>query len=156
MTKEEKPRQRNVTVNRRARRDYYIEETVEAGLVLVGSEVKSLRDGRANLTDSYGRFDREEAWLVGAHISPYDPASQFGHDPVRTRKLLLNRREINRLGGKVKERGYTLVPLRIYFKHGHAKVELGLARGKRRHDKRAAIRERDVRREMDRAARTRQ
>jgi len=153
--KQEKPSQRNVTVNRKARHDYYIEETVEAGLVLVGSEVKSLREGRANLKDSYGRIARGEAWLVNSHISPYDPASQFGHDPVRTRKLLLNRREIARLGGKVKERGYTLVALRIYFKHGRAKVELVLARGKRRYDKRAAIREREVRREMDRAARAR-
>lgn len=151
--KPEKQRDRNITVNRRARHDYHIEETIEAGLVLVGSEVKSLRDGKANLKDSYGRIDRGEAWLVNAHISPYDPASQFGHDPTRSRKLLLHQREIARLRGKVKERGFTLVPLRMYFKNGRAKVELALARGKHSHDKRAAIREREVRREMDRAAR---
>jgi SsrA-binding protein len=153
--KQDKPRDRNVTVNRRARHDYHIEETIEAGLVLVGSEVKSLREGKANLKDGYGRILRGEVWLLNAHISPYDPASQFGHDPTRTRKLLLNRREISRLDGKVKERGYTLVPLRLYFKNGRAKVELALARGKHHHDKRAVIREREVRREMDRAARRR-
>jgi SsrA-binding protein len=151
--KQDKQRHRDVTVNRRAWHDYHIEETIEAGLVLVGSEVKSLRQGKANLKDSYGRIERGEAWLVNAHISPYDPASQFGHDPTRARKLLLNRREIFRLGSKVKERGYTLVALRMYFKNGRAKVELALAQGKHHHDKRAAIREREVRREMDRAAR---
>jgi SsrA-binding protein len=151
--KPQQQRHRDITVNRRARHDYHIEETIEAGLVLVGSEVKSLRQGKANLKDSYGRIERGEAWLLNAHISPYDPASQFGHDPTRARKLLLNRREIFRLDSKVKERGYTLVPLRMYFRHGRAKVELALARGKQHHDKRAAIREREVRREMDRAAR---
>jgi SsrA-binding protein len=151
--KPQQPQHRDITVNRRARHDYHIEETIEAGLVLVGSEVKSLREGKANLKDSYGRIERGEAWLLNAHISPYDPASQLGHDPTRARKLLLNRREIFRLDGKVKERGYTLVPLRMYFRNGRAKVELALARGKQHHDKRAAIREREVRREMDRAAR---
>jgi len=150
--KQNKQHHRDVTVNRRARHDYHIEETLEAGIALVGSEVKSLREGKANLKDSYGRVERGEVWLLNAHISPYDPASQFGHDPLRARKLLLHRREINRLGTKVKERGYTLVPLRIYFRNGRAKVEMALAHGKRRHDKRAAIREREVRREMDRAA----
>jgi len=151
----QKQRYRDVTVNRRARHDYHIEETVEAGLVLVGSEVKSLRAGKANLKDSYARIQGGEVWLINAHVSPYDPASQFGHDPTRDRKLLLHAREIGRLAGKVKERGYTLVALRIYFKGGRAKVELGLARGKQRHDKRAAIREREVQREMERAARGR-
>jgi SsrA-binding protein len=150
---QKQPPHRDITVNRRARHDYHIEETIEAGLVLVGSEVKSLRQGKANLKDSYGRIERGEAWLLNAHISPYDPASQFGHDPTRARKLLLNRREIFRLDGKVKERGYTLVPLRMYFRNGRVKVELALARGKQQHDKRAAIREREVRREMDRAVR---
>jgi SsrA-binding protein len=151
--KPQRPPHRDITVNRRARHDYHIEETIEAGLVLVGSEVKSLRQGKANLKDSYGRIERGEAWLLNAHISPYDPASQFGHDPTRARKLLLNRREIFRFDGKVKERGYTLVPLRMYFRNGRVKVELALARGKQQHDKRAAIREREVRREMDRAVR---
>lgn len=146
---------RDVTVNRRARHDFHIEETMEAGLVLSGSEVKSLRAGRANLKDSHARIERGEVWLWNAHISPYGPASQFGHEPTRTRKLLLHAEQISRLTGKVKERGFTLVPLRIYFKNGRAKVELGLARGKKRHDKRAAIREKEIRREMDRAIKAR-
>lgn len=152
---DKKPQHRDIAVNRRARHDYLIEETFEAGIVLTGSEVKSLREGKANLKDSYGRIDRGEIWLFNAHISPYGPASQFGHEPTRSRKLLLHRREIERLWGKVKERGFTIIPLRLYFKHGRAKVELGLARGKKLHDKREAIREREVKREMDRAARTR-
>jgi len=144
---------RDITVNRRARHDYLIEETMEAGIVLSGSEVKALREGKANLKDSYGRIANDELWLLNAHISPYDPASQFGHEPTRTRKLLLHRREIERLATKVKERGYTLIPLRLYFKRGRVKVELALGRGKKRFDKRSAIREREVQREMDRAAR---
>lgn len=140
-----------ITVNRRARHDFEIGEKFEAGLVLVGSEVKSLREGKANLKDSFARLQNGEVWLHNAHISPYDPASQFGHDPVRARKLLLNRKEIDKLDGKVKERGLTLIPLRLYFKKGRAKVEIALARGKKRHDKRASIREREVAREMDRA-----
>lgn len=142
---------RDIAVNRRARHDYFIEETLEAGLALLGSEVKSLRAGKANLKDSYGRIDGDEVWLWNAHISPYGPASQFGHEPTRTRKLLLRAEEIARLTGKVKERGLTLVPLRLYFKRGRAKVELALARGKKHHDKRESIREREVRREVDRA-----
>jgi SsrA-binding protein len=146
---------RTVTVNRKARHDYFIEETVEAGLVLKGSEVKSLRDGRANLKDSFARVDRGEAVLVNAHISPYDPAARDGHEPTRSRKLLLHRREIDRLAGKVKEKGLTLVPLRLYFNaRGRAKVELGLARGKRQYDKRQAIKEREARRETERALRS--
>jgi len=121
--------------------------------VLGGSEVKSLRAGKVQLKDSYGRIKDGEVWLFNAHISEYNPAAQFGHDPVRSRKLLLHRREIDRLGGKVRERGLTLIPLRIYFKHGRAKVELGLARGKQLYDKRAAIKERETKREVDRALR---
>ena len=146
-----KPGQANIAVNRRAHHDYEIGERFEAGMVLVGSEVKSLRNGKANLKDSFGRLNRGEVWIHNMHISPYDPASQFGHDPTRARKLLLNRREIEKLDGKVKERGLTLVPLRLYFKNGRAKVEIALARGKKRHDKRSAIRDREVAREMDRA-----
>jgi SsrA-binding protein len=148
---DDKARNRDIAVNRRARHEFHIEETVEAGIVLMGSEVKALRDGKANLKDSFGRIDKDEVWLWNAHISPYGPASQFGHEPTRARKLLLHRTEIARLTGKVKERGLTLVPLRLYFKNGRAKVELALARGKKAHDKRDAIRERESRREIDRA-----
>jgi SsrA-binding protein len=151
----DKRNDRDITVNRKARHDYLIEETLEAGLVLAGSEVKALREGKANLKDSYGRLENGEVFLWNAHISPYGPASQFGHEPTRARKLLLHREEIRRLTGKIKERGLTLIPLRLYFKNGRAKVELALARGKKRYDKRAAIREREVRREMDRAVRQR-
>lgn len=140
-----------IAVNRRARHDYFIEETVEAGLVLTGSEVKSLRAGKANLKDSHARVERGEAWLANAHISEYGPSAQFGHEPTRKRKLLLHAREIERLAGKIKEKGLTLIPLRLYFKHGRAKVELGLARGKKLYDKRASIKERETRREVDRA-----
>ncbi len=143
--------QRDITVNRRARHDYFIEESLEAGVVLTGSEVKSLRAGKAQLKDSYAQLKQGELWLVNAHISEYAPSAQFGHEPVRSRKLLLHRREIDRLVGKVKEQGLTLIPLRLYFKHGHAKVELGVARGKKLYDKRESIKEREVRREMDRA-----
>jgi SsrA-binding protein len=155
MAEKSPPPRRDITVNRRARHDNLIEETHEAGIVLTGSEVKALRDGKANLKDSYGRIDRGEAWLLNAHISPYGPAAQFGHEPTRTRKLLLHRREIERLAAKVKERGLTLVPLRLYFRHGRAKVEIALARGKKRYDKREALRERAVRRELDRATKVR-
>lgn len=140
-----------VTVNRKARHDYHVEESFEAGIMLSGSEVKSLRDGKAQLKDSHGRIDRNgEVWLHNAHISEYGPAAQFGHDPTRRRKLLLNRREIDRLTGRVRERGLALVPLSIYFKHGRAKIELGLCRGKKSHDKRAALKERESKREVDR------
>jgi SsrA-binding protein len=142
---------RDITVNRRAFHDYFIDERYEAGLVLTGSEVKSLRDNRAHLKDAYARFFGEELFLVGAHISPYGPASQFGHDPIRTRKLLLHRQEIDKLRGKIQERGLTLIPLRLYWSKGRAKAELGLGRGKKLHDKRASIRERMERREVERA-----
>ena len=144
---------RTVATNRRARHEYEILETVEAGLVLRGTEVKSLRAGQVNFKDSYATMRNGEAWLVGCHISPYSHGSDANHDPERDRKLLLRRREITRLVGKTAERGLTLVPLRLYFRGGRAKVELGLARGRKLHDKRAAIREREVRREMDKAAR---
>jgi SsrA-binding protein len=149
--KNSSPGGRDITVNRRAWHDFHIEETFEAGLVLTGSEVKSLRAGKAQLKDSYGRIERGELWLFNAHISPYAASAQFGHEPTRSRKLLLNRREIEHLIGKVKERGLTLIPLRMYFKDGRAKVELGLARGKKLYDKREATKEREVKREMDRA-----
>jgi SsrA-binding protein len=144
-------REKDITVNRRAFHDYFIDERFEAGLVLTGSEVKSLRDHRAHLKDAYARFFGDELFLVGAHINPYAPASQFGHDPIRTRKLLLHRREIERLRGKIQERGLTLVPLRLYWSKGRAKAELGLGRGKKQYDKRASIRERMEHREVERA-----
>ena len=144
-----------ITVNRKARHDYFIEETVEAGIVLTGPEVKSLRDGRCNLVDSFARITRGEAFLTNVHISPYDPASHANQEPTRSRKLLLHRLEIDRLEGKLKQQGLTLVPLRIYFNaRGRAKIELGLGRGKKLHDKRQTIKERDAKRETARAMRT--
>ena len=142
-----------VATNRKARHDYEITETIEAGIVLVGSEVKSLRAGLANLKDSFVQFKAGEAWLVGCHISPYAFSMGGGHDPDRDRKLLLHRKEIDRVSSKVKERGLTLVALRVYFKDGIAKLELGLGRGRATYDKRRAIREKEQRREIDRAAR---
>jgi SsrA-binding protein len=144
-----------VATNRKAFHNFTILETVEAGLVLRGTEVKSLREGQVNFKDCYAAIDGTEAWLIGCHITPYHHGSDANHDPERRRKLLLHRREIGRLLGKVAERGLTLVPLRLYFKEGRAKVELGLARGKKLHDKREAIRERDERRQMAHEARDR-
>jgi SsrA-binding protein len=144
---------RVIATNRRARHEYDILETVEAGLVLRGTEVKALRAGQINFKDSYATLRNEEAWLVGCHISPYSHGTDANHDPERDRKLLLHRRELTRLVGKVAERGLTLVPLRLYFKGGRVKAEIGLARGRKLHDKRSAIREREVRREMDKAVR---
>jgi SsrA-binding protein len=144
---------RTIATNRRARHDYHILETIEAGLVLKGTEVKSLRAGQVTFKDSYATVRNDEAWLLGCHISPYSHGSDANHNPERDRKLLLHKREIARLSGKVAERGLTLVPLRMYFKQGRAKLELGLGRGKKLHDKRSALQEREVRREMDRAAR---
>jgi SsrA-binding protein len=145
-----------VSTNRKAFHNFTILETYEAGLVLRGTEVKSLREALVNFKDCYAAIDNGEAWLIGCHISPYHHGTDANHDPERKRKLLLHRREIARLLGKVAERGLTLVPLRLYFKEGRAKVELGLARGKKLHDKRAAIRERDERREMAKEARAHQ
>lgn len=144
-----------IAVNRRARHDYHIDETFEAGLVLTGSEVKSLRDGKAVLKDSYGRLNKDELWLFNAHINEYMPAARFGHDPVRSRKLLMHRGELDRLAVKMKERGFALIPLRLYFRRGRAKVELGLARGKKLYDKRATIKERESKRELDRVMKVR-
>jgi len=150
------PGEKVIATNRKARHDYEILETYEAGLVLKGTEVKSLREGQVNFKDSYAAIDRGEGWLIGCHIAPYHHGTDANHDPDRSRKLLLHRREIARLLGKVAERGLTLIPLRLYFKEGRAKLELGLARGKKLHDKRASIRERDARREMDKEVRARQ
>jgi SsrA-binding protein len=144
-----------VCVNRKARHDYFIEETYEAGLVLRGSEVKSLREGKANLKDSYARILKGEAFLLNAHISPYPAANQFNHEPTRNRKLLLHKQEIRRLTGKVMERGLTLIPLKLYFKNGRAKVELGLARGKKLYDKRETLRRKVAQREIERSLKSR-
>jgi SsrA-binding protein len=144
---------RTIATNRRARHEYEILDVVEAGLVLRGTEVKSLRDGQVTFKDSYATIRNGEAWLLGCHIAPYSHGTDANHDPERDRKLLLHGKEIARLTGRTAERGLTLVPLRLYFKKGRAKLELGLARGKKLHDKRSALREREVRREMDRAAR---
>ena len=145
-----------ISTNRKAFHNYTILETVEAGLALRGTEVKSLRDSQVNFKDCYASIDDNEAWLIGCHITPYHHGSDANHDPERRRKLLLHRREISRLLGKVAERGLTLIPLRLYFKGGRAKVELGLARGKKLHDKRQTIREREARRELAKESRARQ
>ena len=140
-----------VARNKKARHDYDIEETVEAGLELMGSEVKSLRDGRASLSDSYAMPESGQLFLHHLNISPYAAASVLGHQPLRTRRLLLKRREIDRLAQKIAERGYALIPLQLHFRNGWAKVELGLARGKNSVDKRQDLRERETRREVERA-----
>lgn len=142
---------RPVATNRRARFDYDFEETFEAGLVLTGSEVKSLRAGRASLAEAYARVTEGEVWLENMHIPPYSHGGQRSYDPRRPRKLLLHREEIERLIGKTQERGLTLVPMRLYFTRGLAKIQLGLGRGKRKYEKRQAIAEREHQREMERA-----
>jgi SsrA-binding protein len=141
--------------NRRARHDYHFLEKVEAGLVLTGTEVKSLRDGRASLQQAYADIRDGEAWLVGAHISVYDAGNIANHDPDRDRKLLLHRREVDSLQAKVRERGLTLVPTRLYFRDGRAKVELALARGKEQRDKRRDLVNREAQRDMERALKSR-
>jgi SsrA-binding protein len=144
------PEEKNVTVNRKARYEYEILQVYEAGIVLQGTEVKSLREGKANLVDSYGLLKDNEIWLIGAHISEYTQGNINNHDPIRTRKLLMNRSEIRKLIGKVKEKGLTLVPLRIYFKKGKVKIEIALAKGKKVHDKRETIAKRDFNRDQER------
>ena len=145
--------EKTIAVNRKARHDYFIDDTLEAGIVLLGTEIKSIRAGQANLRDSYAQIKNGEVWLVNTHIAAYQQAGRDSHEPRRTRKLLLHRYQIHRLVQKMQTKGYTLIPLRIYLKDNRAKVELGLARGKRQYDKREAIAERDADREMDRAAR---
>jgi SsrA-binding protein len=149
------PGDRTVASNRRARHDYQILESLEAGIQLTGSEVKSLRAGRASLTEAYGQIRGGEAWLEGMHIPPYEQGVTKGYDPIRPRKLLLHRREIDRLLGKVRQQGLAMVPMRVYFTHGIAKLELGLGKGKREYEKRQSIARRDSEREMEQAARRR-
>jgi SsrA-binding protein len=148
--KQRKPESGDVATNRRARHKFQVLERMEAGIELQGSEVKSLRDGKASINEAYAVVDKGEVWLRGAHIPPYLPASDQNHDPDRPRKLLLHRREIERLIGKTAERGQTLIPTRIYFKGPRAKVELALAKGKEGRDRRREISDRDVRREVER------
>jgi SsrA-binding protein len=153
MPDKDKDRDRDRAVNRRAFHDYFIDEKFEAGMVLTGTEVKSIRDGRCNLRDGYVRIDGNEAWLENVHISPYEQGNLMNHEPMRPRKLLLHRKQIASLIGKVRQKSYTLIPLRVYFARNRAKVEIGLARGKRQYDKRQAIAERDAKREIERAMR---
>lgn len=141
--------------NKRAFHDYFISDRYEAGLVLTGSEVKSLRAGKAHLNDAYAELRDGEAFLVNSHIATYDKASYFNHTPLRQRKLLMHRQELDRLHVKVNERGFTLIPLQLYFLNGHAKVELGLAKGKREHDKREATKDKEIKREIAQAMRKR-
>lgn len=156
MANKSDPQIKVAATNRKAYHDYTIEDTIEAGVVLIGSEIKSIRAGRANLRDGYATIEDGEVWLHNVHIAPYDPASRYGHEPRRKRKLLLHKREIARLGRRVQEKGYTLVPLRLYLRGNLAKVEVALARGKRQYDKRAAIAEREARRRVERAMRERE
>jgi SsrA-binding protein len=150
---------KRVAENRKARHDYFIDDTFEAGIALAGTEVKSVREGRINLRDSYvevrGSAHAPELFLIGTHISPYDQGNIWNHDPLRPRKLLLHRHEIERIAGKVREKGYTVVPTKVYIKDGRVKVEIGLARGKKLHDKRHEIADRDAKRDIERALRGR-
>lgn len=142
-----------VTTNRRARHEYHIEDTLEAGLVLQGTEVKSIREGRVNLQEAYCTVENGEMLLLNCHISPYSHGNQFNHDPLRPRKLLMHRREIDRWGKAVAQQGYTIVPLKLYFRNGYAKMEIGLAKGKKLYDKRADIAERETKRRLEQTMR---
>lgn len=145
-----------IATNRKATHEFYLEDRYEAGLVLFGTEIKSIRAGMVNLGEGYVQPKDGELWLLNVHIAPYEPAGRYGHEPRRPRKLLLHRREINKLLARVVERGYTIVPVRLYLKDGKAKVEIALARGKRKYDKREAIAKRDTQREIDRALKERE
>ena len=142
--------EKNITVNRKAQHEYFIIQTYEAGIVLVGTEVKSLREGKVNLVDSYATIKNGEVWLISAHISEYRQGNINNHNPTRDRKLLLNKNEIRKLIGKTKEKGLTLIPLRMYFKNGRVKVEIALAKGKKSYDKRQTIAKKDFQREQER------
>ena len=142
-----------ITVNRQAYHDYFVERTIEAGIALMGTEIKSIRDGKVNLRGSYAMARNGELWLENAHIAVYEHGNRYNHEPMRNRKLLLHRREIEQLQAKVATKGLTLVPLKLYLKGGKAKIELGLCRGKKLYDKREAITERDVKRDLERIIR---
>ncbi|HEY7358538.1 MAG TPA: SsrA-binding protein SmpB [Ktedonobacterales bacterium] len=143
-----------VAVNRQAYHDYFVDETYEAGIALRGTEIKSIREGKVNLRGAFARVKNGEVWLEGSHIAVYAQGTYMNHEPLRNRKLLLHRREINHLIGKVQTKGLTLIPLKLYLKGDHAKVEVGLCRGKKLYDKRDAIKERDAQREIERAVRS--
>jgi SsrA-binding protein len=146
---------KTVAVNRRARHEYAVEETLEAGIALTGTEIKSIRAGRVNLAEAYARIEKGEAWLIGAHIAPYEQGNRNNHEPTRTRKLLLHRDQISELVGRTQAKGFTLVPLKLYIRNGMAKLEIGVARGKKAYDKRRTIAERDARRELERSTKER-
>jgi len=146
---------KTVAVNRRAHHQYAIEETLEAGLALTGTEIKSIRAGRVNLAEAYARIERGEAWLIGAHIAPYEQGNRNNHEPTRTRKLLLHRDQIAELVGRTQAKGFTLVPMKLYIRNGMAKLEIGIGRGKREFDKRRTIAERDARRDLERSTKER-
>jgi len=145
-----------VAQNKKARHDYFIEETYEAGIVLKGTEIKSIRKGSVNLKDSYARIKDGEIFLLNMHVSPYEQGNRYNHDPVRTRKLLMHRKQIDKLFGQTKEKGYSLIPLKVYIKNGYAKVLIGLAKGKKNYDKRETMKRKTAQREMERAMRERQ
>jgi SsrA-binding protein len=146
---------KTVAVNRRARFEYAVEETIEAGIVLTGTEIKSIRAGKANLAEAYARIEKGEAWLIGAHIALYEQGNRNNHEPTRTRKLLLHRDQIAELAGRTQARGFTIVPMKLYIRNGMAKLELGIAKGRKTHDKRRVIAERDARRELERETKER-
>jgi SsrA-binding protein len=146
---------KTVAVNRRARHEYAVEETLEAGIALTGTEIKSIRAGRVNLAEAYARIEKGEAWLIGAHIAPYEQGNRNNHEPTRTRKLLLHRDQISELVGRTQAKGFTLVPLKLYIRNGMAKLEIGIGRGKKAYDKRRTIAERDARRELERSTKER-
>ncbi len=154
-TEEKEERRESIAKNRRARFDYTILDTWEAGIVLTGSEVKSLRDGKANITDAYAILKDGEVYLLNLHVSPYEKASFFNHEPTRTRKLLLHKKEIKKMIGSVERQGLTLIPLELYFKRGRAKVAIALGKGKQMHDKRQDLKRKDDERDMQRAVRKR-
>ncbi|MFS0863966.1 SsrA-binding protein SmpB [Fredinandcohnia sp. 179-A 10B2 NHS] len=145
-----------IAQNKKANHDYFIEETYETGIVLQGTEIKSLRNGRANLKDSYARVHNGEMFLYNLHISPYEQGNRYNHDPLRTRKLLLHKKEISKLIGLTKEEGYALVPIKIYLKNGYAKLLLGLGKGKKKYDKREDLKQKEAKRDIERAFRERQ
>jgi len=146
---------KTVAVNRRARHEYAVEETLEAGIALTGTEIKSIRAGRVNLAEAYARIEKGEAWLIGAHIAPYEQGNRNNHEPTRTRKLLLHRDQIAELVERTQAKGFTLVPLKLYIRNGMAKLEIGIARGKKAYDKRRTIADRDARRELERSTKER-
>ncbi len=145
-----------VATNRKASFEYFLLEHYEAGLALQGSEIKSVRAGQVSIAEAYVKVDEKEAWLVNAHIAPYDPASRYNHDPIRQRRLLLHKKEIRQLWDSVRQKGVTVIPTRMYLKEGRAKVEIALAKGKKLHDKRQAIAKRDIERELNRQVRYRE